>query len=297
MELITLHHDACHIQVCPAAGGSIVRFWHENGSLIRDWLRPIHAERITPGNGRDMGSYPLVPYCNRIRAGRFKFQGRDIQLPLNALPQRHSLHGHGWQAQWQVSSQSDDQLTLEYHHAAADWLWEYSVRQHLRVGRQSLQIELHLENLSDQPMPVGLGVHPFFIRTPQTRVFAQTDKIWLVDADIMPQALTEPDPSQDPRQGIRVDRVALDNNFTGWSGLARIEWPEWGAEMTISAEPPLDHLVIYAPPAHPFVCVEPVSQTTDAVNLKSPETGLRVLEAGAMLSATAKFSYAFIGDS
>ena len=296
-ELITLRQGASHVQVCPAAGGGILRFWHQDETHTRDWLRPVKPELIKPGNGWDMGSYPLVPYCNRIRAGTFRFQGRTVKLPLNAPPQPHSLHGHGWQAVWQVLRASDAQLALEYYHQADDWPWDYRVRQTLSIGRQFLQIELCLENLSNQPMPAGLGVHPYFIRSPLSRVFAQTENIWLTDAEIMPLELAQPDPARDPRRGISVDQVALDNNYTGWSGLARIHWPEWGAEMTISAEPPYDHLVIYAPPQQPIVCVEPVTQTTDAVNrAESLDTGLRVLEAGAMLSATARFHYAFIGE-
>ena len=46
-------------------------------------------------------AFPLVPYSNRIRAGRFSFRGRAVVEPLNRPPERHAIHGHGWQARWQ----------------------------------------------------------------------------------------------------------------------------------------------------------------------------------------------------
>ena len=296
-ELITLRHEATRVQICPVAGGGIVRFWHDDGVRLRDWLRPVRQETIHPQRGGDMGSYPLVPYCNRIRVGRFSFQGQQVQLPLNAEPQPHSLHGHGWQAEWQVVTVSTGQLTLEYQHQADAWPWPYRVRQTFSVGRQRLQIELQLENLSDSAMPAGLGLHPFFIRTPRSRVYAEIDQIWLTDAEVMPLELVAPEPARDPRRGIRVNQVRLDNNYTGWRGLARIQWPEWQAEMTILAEPPLDHLVLFTPADKPVVCVEPVSNVTDAVNLTTrSDTGLHSLEPGQMLSASACFHYAFIAE-
>jgi len=295
-ELITLRHKTTQLQVSPQAGGGIVRFWHEDSRGLRDWLRPVSQAALAKQQGRAMGSYPLVPYCNRIREGRFTFQGRAVQLPLNALPMRHSLHGQGWQVAWQVIAATDEQLTLEYQHQADAWPWDYQVRQSFSLGRQSLQITLQLENRGDDPMPAGLGIHPYFIRTPQTRVLAEVDKIWLTDEEIMPLERVTPDPARNPKQGIWVDQVALDNNYTGWQGLARIHWPEWGAEMTLSADSPFDYLVIYSPAEQPIVCVEPVSHTTDAVNqTDADDTGLHILEPGQMFSARVQLQYAFIG--
>ena len=297
-DLITLHHGATHLQVCPAAGGSIVRFWHDDGHKVQDWLRPVSQQAISQQQGRDMGCYPLVPYCNRIRAGRFNFQDLEIKLPLNAAPQKHSLHGHGWQTAWQVVSVNERCVTLNYQHAADAWPWDYQAQQTFALSRQTLRVDLQIENLSDCAMPVGLGVHPFFIRTPQTQVYAQVDQIWLTDPEIMPTELVTAEPERDPKQGIWVDQVALDNNYTHWGGLARIKWPECGAEMTLCADSPFDNLVIFAPTNQSIVCVEPVSQVTDAVNLaERSDTGLHSLEPGLMFSASASFYYAFIGEN
>lgn len=296
-ELIDLVFAATHVQVCPAAGAGIVRFYHQAEEQVYDWLRPVSEQTIASRNGHEMGSYALAPFCNRIRAGQFSFQSRSISLPLNAPPQKHSLHGHAWQAPWQVVERTDSTLTLDYHHNPDAWPWEYQVRQIIHVKHQCLHINLVIKNLSAEAMPAALGLHPFFRRTPQTRVFAQVEKIWLTDDEIMPLEHTKPEPIRDPRRGIWVNQVILDNNYSNWAGLARVQWPEWEAEMTLIADSPYDHLVIFAPTDRQVVCVEPVSQTTDALNLDpdgSLGMGMRVLDPGAVLTASAEFRYAFI---
>ena len=40
----------------------------------------------------------------------------------------------------------------------------------------------------------------------------------------------------------------LDNNFTGWNGLAVIDWPSAETRLTVEATPPFRHAVIYVPP-------------------------------------------------
>ncbi len=50
----------------------------------------------------------------------------------------------------------------------------------------------------------------------------------------------------------------------------------------------LECLVIYSPPGQPFFCAEPVSHTTDAINLAAAgrtDTGLLVLEPGQTVRA------------
>jgi hypothetical protein len=75
----------------------------------------------------------------------------------------------------------------------------------------------------------------------------------------------------------------------GWSRRALIEWPERGARLTMTAEPPLDYLVIFTPRGRRFFCAEPVSHVTDAFNLAAaghPDTGFRVLAPGETLAST-----------
>jgi aldose 1-epimerase len=96
--------------------------------------------------------------------------------------------------------------------------------------------------------------------------------------------LVAPQPGADPRKGLDLDRVELDNVFTGWRRRAEIVWPEAGAAMAIEGDPPLDFLVVYVLPGKDFFCAEPVSNVTDAFNLAASgrtDTGMIELTPGA----------------
>jgi aldose 1-epimerase len=74
------------------------------------------------------------------------------------------------------------------------------------------------------------------------------------------------------KEGMSADAFDLDNNFAGWSRSATIEWPDENRSVTLNADAPFDHMVLYAPAAHPdLLCVEPVSNTVNFLNLDVPQ--------------------------
>ncbi|MFO1352162.1 MAG: aldose 1-epimerase [Gammaproteobacteria bacterium] len=290
--VVTLTAGSTRLQVSPAAGRSITRYCPEHAGQVREWMWPARAADIAARNPLAMSSFPLVPFSGRIRAGRFTFQDRQVRLPLNFLPHPHVIHGHGWQQPWSVIESGSDGLTIEYRHAADDWPWAYRARQRFHLGPARLEVTASLVNESNAPMPAGIGLHPYFMRTPQARVTAPCERFWLNDEEVMPLALVDPPADGNFNQGVRMDSVFLDNTCTGWSGTALIEWPEWNASLVIEAEPPLSFLVVYAPIGGAFFCVEPVSNAADAFNLAREgrtDTGMTVLAPGAELIARVRF--------
>ena len=57
------------------------------------------------------------------------------------------------------------------------------------------------------------------------------------------------------KEGMSADAFDLDNNFAGWSRTATIAWPDEGRAITLDAETPFDHMVVYAPASHPDVAL------------------------------------------
>jgi len=284
----TLTAGNLNVSIAPDCGGSISRFWH-NGDADLELLRPASAEDIAANSPLGMASFPLAPFSNRIRDGKFTFDGKSISLPLNFGDHPHAIHGHGWQARWSVLAQSDRALTLSYRHTADLWPWSYMALQQFDLSPQKLSLTLSVRNDSDSDMPAGLGFHPYFPRTPGSRISANVDQIWSVDDEVMPLERVAPGDDNDPNKGIKVNAVALDNGYTGWQREAVITWPERNAGLKMTATAPLNSLVVFTPPDEGFFCVEPVSNCTDAFNLAAAgdtDTGLHVITPGETLSVT-----------
>ncbi|MGQ0662676.1 MAG: aldose 1-epimerase [Pseudomonadota bacterium] len=292
-QMVTLRAGETELSVAPAIGGAIARFRTTVGSRRIDWLRAASTAGIAAGDPGAMACFPLVPFSNRVREGRFRFAGRTAQLPLNVPGQPHAEHGHGWQARWSVVERGDAELTIAYRQPADAWPFPYLARQVFRLQSERLVVALEAENVGDSPMPIGLGLHPYFVRTPKARLTARVAKMWQTDREIMPVALIDPPAGHRLGDGIRIDDVAMDNGFTGWSRHAVIEWPEWNARLTLRADAPLSFLVVYTPHGEDFFCVEPVSHCTDAFNLAAQgrdDTGMIVLSPRQRLRTTVVFA-------
>ena len=273
MDPITLRAGDTAVALAPEAGGAVTRYWLARGSVTRDWLRPTPA-----GAPYRPAAFPLVPYSNRIRAGRFSFHGRAVVEPLNWPPERHAIHGHGWQARWQPIDVRTAEARLEYRHPAGAWPWAYRATQRFTLTPSSLTVALGLTNESAAPMPAGVGWHPYFPRTARATISADVRGMWRTDGEKLPTELVAAPAAPFGR--------GRDNCFVGWGRRATIDWPELGARLVMQAQPPLDYLVVFTPARRPFFCVEPVSHVTDAFNLADAgrdDTGIVVVAPGETL--------------
>ena len=291
-SVITLRAGRAAVGIAPYIGGSITHFHWLDGNRHLDWLRPSSPAAIASATAGRLASFPLVPFSNRIRAGRFVFGGHAVQLPLNQPPEPHAQHGHGWQVAWTVVERATDQLVIVYDHAPDAWPFPYRARQQFTLSEDELSVTLEIENRGSESMPAGLGLHPYFPRTERCRLSAHVAGMWATDGEVMPTAMVKADPRLGESDGLPMTKVALDNVFTGWQRAARIVWPERGAQLAIAAHAPLDFLVVYSPAGEDFFCAEPVSHCTDAFNLAAQgrtDTGMLTLGAGSSLAVTVRF--------
>jgi aldose 1-epimerase len=294
-DIVTLGSGAARLAVAPFLGGSLLGYWWEADGARHDWLVASREAGIAGFPQLRLASFPLVPFSNRIRDGRFTFRGRTIAEPT-AYGIPHAIHGHGWRLPWQVSAQEDDRLAMAYEYApgqaAESWPWRYRAWQGIVLTPQDLTMTIGVENRSGAAMPAGLGHHPYFPRSRESRVTAAIAAIWWPETGQLPQAQTVPPFGADPRRGVVVDSMRLDHAYAGWDGSAVIDWPERHARLTMTADPALPTLVIYSPEDAAYFCVEPVSHCVDAFNLAESgmaQTGMRVLAPGESWEVTARF--------
>jgi aldose 1-epimerase len=280
--IVRLTHGGFALDLCPALGGSIANFrWRRPAGGTVDLLRPTSAASLAKGDIEAAACFPLTPFSNRLRQGRFTFEGREIILPLNTGGP-HVEHGHGWQRPWRAVDVTSESAVLRLSHKAGAWPFDYGMEQRFHLGADGLEIELMTRNESNRPMPYGFGLHPYFPRTPECRLTAAVSGFWETDDEVMPVRHTLPPANLDPAKGLPVADRAMDNAFTGWQRRAVIEWPERAARLTMTATAPMGVLVVYIPPGENYFCAEPVTNITDAFNLahERGDTGMLIVAPG-----------------
>lgn len=238
-----------------------------------DWLRPASAEALEKRLPEGMASFPLVPFCNRIRNGRASFEGRGIAMPSNRGKSPHTIHGVGWKMPWTVQDFSDRQAMLTLDCASSIWPYRFHATQRFHLFEDRLDVTMEVENRDTAVMPLGVGHHPYLPHRTGTFLQTEVEHMWIGDSEVMPVALERTPVVDQLRRGVLLSEVVADNNFTGWSRRAHVTWPGAGrhgsnASLMLTASSPLDYFVLYSPRGEDYFCIEPVSNCTDWLNLR-----------------------------
>lgn len=296
-SLVVLSSGDTTLVVAPEVGGSIAAYFDvaRDGSLPRvlHWLRPATRDALEARDPLRTASFPLLPYCNRIRDARFAFDGRTIDLAGDGNGYAHALHGHAWRRSWRVGARTETSVELHFEHvpdrdARGDWPFRYRASQRIELLGDALRVTLDVQNLSDSAMPFGMGHHPYYPRPSNTVITAQVEAMWHADPAVLPTHLGPHAAVDALKNGMSANAFDLDNNFSGWAHSATIAWPDEKRSVTMTADAPFDHMVVFAPANDVQLCVEPVTNTTDCFNASEAtreHAGFRVLQAGEAISA------------
>jgi aldose 1-epimerase len=277
-DTLTLSSPHLELQLSPSIGGAISRLAYlaagNATSILRDSHTPLE-------NVLGAASFPLVPYVNRVRDGSFIFRGQSVSMAPNMAGDPSPLHGHGWLNPWSVEEASESRALLSYRHEPDEWPWSYEARQEFRIEEAVLWIGLTCRNTSGEPMPCGLGQHPYFPCSASTLIETGVTHAWTVDEQVLPVEKVPASGRYDLSNRL-ICGQDLDNGFGGWSGRALMDDPAWPFELELSSLQ-ARFFQIYSPASGDIFVAEPVSHANAAMNAPEadwPELGLRVLDPG-----------------
>lgn len=277
-ECVTLAAGRLRLELSPSIGGAIFAFDWRGGDSSRPILRQSHSplEKAV-----EAASFPLVPYVNRIRGRRFAFRGREVRIAPNMAGDPSPLHGQGWINPWAVDDAGERTARLSFRHESGEWPWTYEAVQDVAVDEGGLTMKLQCRNLSDKPMPCGLGQHPYFPCGSGTRLDTGVTHVWTIDKDVLPVAKVPAEGRFDLRDRL-VCGQGLDHGFGGWGGMARMTDPDWPYELRLSSAD-AQFFQLYSPPGGGVFVAEPVTHANAALNAPEEEwdlLGIQVLEPG-----------------
>ncbi len=261
----------------PELGGCIAGLWFGDIPV----LRSTPASLLT--SVRQAGSYPLVPYSNRLAHAKLKWAGTSHPLVQNNSGEPHAIHGVGWQRPWQVLDQESNFALLSYEHKAdPSWPFAFDCSQAFRLTPQGLELSLSITNQSRTAAPAGLGWHPFFVKRAGSHIAFDATGRWEMGTDKLPTHL-------EAHHGLQHScaDLVVDHCFEGWRGVVALR--DTALETQISSS--LKHLVVYTDTNKDFVAIEPVSHVNNALTLFDQQLataealGLRTLQPGESMSA------------
>ena len=275
---IILSSEQLDLQLSPSIGGAISSLTWIGGGERTPVLRRGHSPLE---NVLQAPSFPLVPYVNRIRGGRFTFRGRTVSIAPNMPGDPSPLHGDGWLNEWVVERSDAASAVLTYRHEPSEWPWAYTARQEFRLVGGVFDVGLTCRNDSDELMPCGLGQHPYFDCGPETRLLTGVTSAWTIDEHVLPVDKVPATGRYDLADRL-ICGQDLDNGFGGWSGTALMTDPDWPFEIEMTS-PQAEFFQVYSPASGGIFVAEPVTHANAALNAPEaewPQLGMRILQPG-----------------
>ena len=248
-----------------------------------DVLRKTPDSAIAASTVRQMCCYPLVPYSNRIGNGVLVVRDKTYQLRPNFPNEPHTIHGVGWQRVWQVKSEGKQRVVLTYKPTPdADWPFAFEAEQTISISNNAVTLAIRATNLDTQPMPVGLGFHPFFPIDKNTTLQSDWTGVWEMGEDKLPTKLIPTPANSDFTKARGVFDWKVDNCFVGWSRRAVLHYATHQTIVTASSA--CNNIVCFAPnDGRNFIALEPVSNINNAFALAAKgvaNTGTRIIGRG-----------------
>ena len=274
--MITLQAGMAQLDLAPEAGGRIASLTVHGLELLVTEQQATDALGAAPGPF-GWGIFPMAPWAGRIRRGRFAFQGRTYQLPVNFPP--HAIHG----TLAEVGAEGTELIGTS--DAVLTWPleppWPFAGHASQSVTLTPDGLTLTMEITASEAMPVTCGWHPWWSRRlsrgePVELDFAPTGMYRLDDDGIPTGELGAPSPGP------------WDDCFPMPAAPVRLRWP--GA-IEVTLDTGCAEVVVFN--KRPYgVCVEPQTGPPDAVNLGIHCT---VLGPGDVMATRAHWAWRLLG--
>lgn len=239
----------------------------------------------------DNAAYPsahLFPWANRVRDGKYEFQGTHYQLPINEISLNNAIHGLIAFAKFEVTQEEINAqsaiLTIKYTYRGEEKGYPYPFNLEIKYTFSSddgLLMTYTIKNTGKTDMPMVLGWHPYF------RIDDEKANDWQISIPTKHKYLSDEQMIPKGQQVVDLKELAaigdsqLDNVFRVESSVRSItQLNSLASNLTLNVwqdaqKEQFLYTVVYIPSTRDRIAIEPMTGNTDAFNSGD---GLLILE-------------------
>jgi aldose 1-epimerase len=287
--------------IAPSRGSNLCRF-SVGGQAIIDF-----EPQLLNVSG-DTGTLVLYPTPNRVRDGTFRYQGRDYpQIKrANKIMEHGMVRDEGWNfGKAQLKEDSISLLTWINFDRSSPLFEAFPFAHRLELEfclmRDGIRISYTIQNMDDQDIPFGFGLHPYFMKVSgENGTFVRLPARYVMEStpDLLPTGkLLKVDQTPfDLKREVKIGALDLDHVFTGVPDgeFASIHFSSLTLRVILEATNDFSHIVLYSPAGQGYFCLENQTCSTDAHNLYDrgyqSESGLKLVKAGQIHTGHVKYS-------
>jgi aldose 1-epimerase len=283
-------------EIVPERGAVLLSATFKGYNVIEGYTDPADLEDLKWGK-----SIVLYPFPNRLDEGKYSFEGKTYQFPINSPATNNAIHGLGRDVAHRVSA-----VVLASNYASMTCTYEYNgdlpyypfpfrfdIEFFISDG-SNMEIKMHLENTGTGNLPAGIGWHPYFALADNVGdVSMQCPEIQWIDIDDRMLPTGTKRTFADFVTLKNIADTALDNGFyihkqnepfgiTLSSAIGTLRyWQEIG-------QGKYNFVQIFAPPHRKSIALEPMTCNINAFNNGD---GLQNLAPSAFIEGSFGFSF------
>jgi aldose 1-epimerase len=163
----------------------------------------------------------ILPWPNRIDHGRYTFDGRELQVPINEPKRDAALHGLMSFVEWQPVQHRADRVVLEYL-LPPDYGYPFRLafRIEYTVDATGVRSTLTAKNVGGTDAPFGTANHTYLAaggdRIDDIVFELPADTYYLVNDRLIPTGIDSVEGTKyDFRSPRRIGQTEMDTAFTG----------------------------------------------------------------------------------
>lgn len=258
---------------------------------------------------------PVLFPPNRIDAGKFVWNGRAYQFPVNETERNNHLHGLILGQEWKLEEKTAHSVRMSFSFDESKKNFKYFPHRMLltlsyEFTADKVNQTFTVENLSKESIPVGLGYHTAFRTYGETsKVFISAgDGLWevqkpryLATGKLLPwtdeTAFHLPGGFSADEREVSMHCPAAETMLDGKAFHGAVIYhPEKKLSVHYETSKNLRHWYLWNRGGHQgFFCVEPMSWMINSPNLAIPHetSGLIALSHGEKTAFTSSISVSF----
>jgi aldose 1-epimerase len=254
----------------------------------RDVVRGFGVEdQISGGRGQN-----LIPWPNRIRDGRYIFNGATQQLALTEPARHNASHGLARYVPWVLIDRQADAVTNRVRiYPQQGWPGVLEATIMHRVSEDGLTVTVDATNIGAAEVPFGYGAHPYLTVGESTvddvAITVPAESYLEVDDRLLPVKISPVEGTvYDLRGGPVLGSVNLDTALTDLvrdaDGRWRVKLVLGGRYAEVWGDETMHWIQVFSggPSRNSSIAVEPMTCGPDAFNAGPTHDGMRVLTPG-----------------
>ena len=267
--------------IVPGRGANVLNIRFGGNEILDGYDTPEELEA-----GKWGKSSILFPFPNRLADGKFKWQGKQYQFPINNAATGNAIHGFVRDLPFEVEycflakDGASIRCFYDYDGSREYYPFPFSLEIEFTISNDGrFRMETEVTNMGDTAMPFGFGWHPYFRLAEAAGAHSlklpPCEKVVINDNMIPTGARsTYSDFSSQKSVGDTVLDACFHNSKT--TGSPALTLAANGRKLTVKAPAnKFPFFQVFTPPHRESIALEPMTCNVDAFNNKQ---GLITLE-------------------